>query len=80
MIKLKTILKEETEQPKKFQLDILPGDVVLGGKFRNKPYVVAGFSTDDNNQPVIVTDKGKKVPFLSVRIKKLMPNKEKEND
>ena len=76
MIKLEQILKEEKQG--KFPLDILPGDVVLGGKFRNKPYVVAGFSTDDNNQPVIVTEKGKKVPFLSVRIKKLMPKKVKK--
>ena len=73
MIKLKPIITEETEQPKKFQLDILPGDVVLGGKFRNKPYTVASFGKDENNMPILITDTGKKVPFLSVRIKKLIP-------
>ena len=77
MIKLKDILTESKEK-KKYQLDILPGDTILGGKFRNKPYIVASFDEDENGQPIIVTDAGKKIRFLSVRIKKLMP--EKNND
>ena len=81
MIKLNKILKEEKEMKKeKFQLNIVPGDIVLGGKFRNKPYTVASFGKDDNNMPIIITDKGKKLPFLSVRIKKLLPKKEKKHD
>lgn len=54
------------------QTDIKVGDVVLGGKFKNKQMTVKGFDTDENNQPVIVTDKGK-TPLYKVRIKKLMP-------
>ena len=76
MIKLKQILQEE--QQKKYQLDILPGDIVLSGKFRNKENVVASFSKDDNNQPIIITTKGKKLPFLSIRIKKLIPKKKND--
>lgn len=72
MIKLKPMM-EETEQPKKFQLDIFPGDIILAGKFRNKPYTVAGFGKDENNQPIIITTTGKKLKFLSIRIEKLLP-------
>ena len=54
------------------ELDVKPGDIILGGKFRNKPYVVKSFDVDDHNQPIIITDKGKKVKILCVRIKKLM--------
>jgi hypothetical protein len=78
MIKLNKILEEKEIKKEKFQLDILPGDIILGGKFRNHPYVIASFGKDKNNQPIIITDKGKELPFLSVRIKKLMSEKEKK--
>lgn len=77
MIKLNKILEKKKMKKEKFQLNLMPGDTVLGGKFRNKPHIVASFSRDDNNQPIIITDKRKKLPFLSVRIKKLMPKGEK---
>jgi len=76
MIKLKKILNENKD--KKYQLDILPGDIILTGKFRNKPAIVASFSKDDNGQPIIITDTGKKVKFLSIRIQKLMPKKKND--
>ena len=75
MIKLKDIMVEAAKENAKFQLDILPGDTILAGKFRNKPYIVSSFDVDSNGQPIIITDKGKKIPFLSIRIKKLMPKK-----
>ena len=61
---------------KKYELDILPGDIILTGKFRNKPAIVKSFSKDENGQPIIITDTGKKVKFLSVRIQKLLPKKQ----
>ena len=75
MIKLKRMLTEAKD--KKYELDILPGDIILTGKFRNKPAIVASFGKDDNNQPIIITDTGKKVKFLSIRIQKLMPKEKK---
>lgn len=60
---------------KKYELDILPGDIILTGKFRNKPAIVKSFGKDENGQPIIITDTGKKVKFLSIRIQKLMPKK-----
>jgi hypothetical protein len=53
-------------------VDLEKGDIVLGGRFKNKPYTFDHFETDENGQPLLVTDKGKKLKFLSVRIKKLM--------
>jgi hypothetical protein len=73
MIKLKKIITEAKD--KKYELDILPGDIILTGKFRNKPAVVKSFSKDDNGQPIIITSDGKKIKFLSIRIKKLLPKK-----
>jgi hypothetical protein len=56
-------------------IPIEKGDVILTGKFKNKPVVVDGFSTDENNQPCVLTKKGKKVKILAIRIQKLMPGK-----
>lgn len=53
-------------------LPIEVGDIILTGKFRNKPIEVAGFGKDDNNQPVVLTKNGKKIKILCIRIKKLM--------
>lgn len=57
------------------KLDLNIGDIILTGKFRNKPVEVAGFDKDENNQPVILTKDNKKVKILCVRIEKLMPKK-----
>lgn len=76
MIKLKGIITEAKN--KKFQLDILPGDIILTGKFRNKPCIVKSFSKDENGQPIIVTDTNKKIKFLSIRIQKLLPKKKND--
>lgn len=49
-------------------LDIEIGDILLTGKFRNKPVEVKEFGTDDKGQPTI---NGR--PILNCRIKKLIP-------
>jgi len=54
------------------KIKLSKGDIVLGGKFKNKPYEVESLETDENGQPVIVTKSGKVVKLLAVRIKKLM--------
>ena len=51
------------------------GDEILVGKFKNRKAVVTGFTTDENNQPVLKTTKGDQKLFKP-RIVKLM-NKDK---
>ena len=51
------------------------GDEILVGKFKNRKAVVTGFTTDENNQPVLKTTKGVQKLFKP-RIVKLM-NKDK---
>ena len=48
------------------------GDVLLVGKFKNRKATIFGFSADENNQPVALTDKGEHKIFKP-RISKLMP-------
>lgn len=57
-----------------FEIDLEPSDIIKGGKFLNKQMTVKGFSTDDNGQPTVITDKGEK-PMLKFRIAKLIPEK-----
>jgi thioredoxin reductase len=57
------------------EIDLNEGDIILTGKFKNKPVVVYGFGEDANNHPVALTKKGKKINILSVRIKKLIDRK-----
>lgn len=54
------------------QIPLKPGDIVLSGRFKNKSNIVASLTTDEHNQPVVVTKTGKKIKLLAVRIKKLM--------
>ena len=51
------------------------GDEILVGKFKNRKAVVTGFTTDENNQPVLKTTKGDQ-KLIKPRIVKLM-NKDK---
>lgn len=52
---------------------ILPdvGDILLVGKFKNKKVIVKGFDIDKNNQPIVITNKGK-YSLFNFRIEKLM--------
>ena len=54
------------------ELDIEVGDVLLGGKFKNKRVVVKSIGTDDLGQPTI---NGK--PLLNFRIEKQLPDSKK---
>ena len=63
----------ELKEDKSYQppsIDV--GDEVLVGKFKNRRAEVKGFTTDDNNQPVLKTSKGDQHLFKP-RIAKLMP-------
>ena len=59
-------LKEE------MKLDIKKGDVLLGGRFKNKRIIVKDIGVDKNGQPTI---NGR--PALNFRIEKLMPDDKK---
>jgi hypothetical protein len=61
-MKIKDILKLPT---------IKIGDEILVGKFKNRKATITGFTTDDNNQPVLKTTKGDQKLFKP-RIAKLM--------
>jgi len=54
------------------ELDIEVGDVVLGGKYKNKRIVVKEFGKDELGQPTI---NGK--PILKFRIEKHLPDNKK---
>lgn len=69
-MRLKEILTDEDTKTLKLP-DIEVGDEVLVGKFKNRKATVKGFKTDNNNQPVLKTDKGDQKLFTP-RIKKLM--------
>ena len=47
------------------------GDEILVGKFKNRRATVTGFTKDEYNQPVVLTNKGKHNVFKG-RIVKLM--------
>lgn len=57
----------------KVTLPIEIGSTILFGKFKNKKAVVKSFGKDKNNQPVIISDTGKEIPLLKIRIPSLMP-------
>ena len=53
-------------------LDIKVGDILLGGKYKNKRVVVKTIGKDENGQPTI---NGK--PLLNYRIEKQLPDSKK---
>ena len=62
--KWKSIYREDI----RINLDI--GDEFLHGKYKNKRSVVAGFKKNAKGDDVIVTDTGKEVPILKIRLVK----------
>ena len=56
----------------KFTVDINIGDTILVGKYKNVPVVVRDIIMDENGQPVVITNTGKKHLF-SCRVDKLSP-------
>ena len=57
---------------KNFKIEINVGDLVNVGRFRNVETPIKGIEIDENGQPVIITNKGKKKLF-SCRLVKLTP-------
>jgi hypothetical protein len=63
-------LKRFDEYSESIKVPIEIGDIILGGRFKNKKTVVKKIGKDDNNQ-ITVNNK----PLLKWRIKKTMPKK-----
>tara|TARA_Y100000310_G_scaffold262619_1_gene272332 strand:+ start:166 stop:408 length:243 start_codon:yes stop_codon:yes gene_type:complete len=69
---MKIIMEQWRGFTESIELDIEVGDVVLGGKYRNKRTVVKEIGTDELGQPTI---NGK--PILKFRIEKHLPDEKK---
>lgn len=67
MTKLSKLLEEKAT----LNLTLKVGDVIKFGKFKNKTATIEGFTTDEHNQPVAITDKGN-VKIFHFRLEKLM--------
>lgn len=65
--------QEPLQKAAKLMLDIVKGDTLLGGKFKNVPMEVTEIGTDELGQPTV---NGKKL--LAFRIEKKMPGKTAE--
>ena len=69
---MKKLLTEWRRYLNEMKLDIKVGDVLLGGKFKNKRIVVKEIGKDELGQPTI---NGK--PLLNFRIEKHLPDSKK---
>ena len=69
---MKKLLTEWRRYLNEMKLDIKVGDVLLGGKFKNKRIVVKEIGKDELGQPTI---NGK--PLLKFRIEKHLPDSKK---
>ena len=69
---MKKLLTEWRKYINEIKLDIKVGDVLLGGKFKNKRVVVKSIGKDALGQPTINGQ-----PLLKFRIEKNLPNSNK---
>ena len=69
---MKKLLTEWREYLNEMKLDIKVGDVLLGGKFKNKRIIVKEIGKDELGQPTI---NGKSL--LNFRIEKHLPDSKK---
>ena len=69
---MKKLLTEWKKYLNEMKLDIKVGDILLGGKFKNKRIVVKEIGTDELGQPTI---NGKSL--LKFRIEKHLPDNKK---
>ena len=69
---MKQLLTEWKKYLNEMKLDIKVGDILLGGKFKNKRIVVKEIGKDELGQPTI---NGK--PLLNFRIEKHLPDNKK---
>ena len=70
MGKLSKLLEEKNI----LNLTLKVGDVVKFGKWKNKTAVIEGFTTDEHNQPVALTNKGE-IKIFHFRLEKLTREK-----
>ena len=70
--KMKSLLENWRRFLESIDLDIEVGDILLGGKYKNKRTVVKEIGEDDIGQPTI---NGK--PLLNFRIEKQLPDSKK---
>lgn len=54
-----------------YNLDLVKGDIILRGKYRNRKEVVKTFGNDDKGQPTV---NGKRI--LNFNVEKLLPKKD----
>ena len=69
---MKKLLTEWKKYLNEMKLDIKVGDILLGGKFKNKRIVVKEIGKDELGQPTV---NGK--PLLNFRIEKHLPDNKK---
>jgi len=69
---MKKLLTEWKKYLNEMKLDIKVGDILLGGKFKNKRVIVKEIGTDELGQPTI---NGKSL--LNFRIEKHLPDNKK---
>jgi len=67
-----TQIKKKTQKIAAITLDIEKGDILLGGRFKNKRTVVKDIGTDELGQPTI-----NKKKLLTFRIEKELPEDKK---
>jgi len=72
---MKHLLTEWKKYLNEIKLDIKVGDILLGGKFKNKRIVVKEIGTDELGQPTI---NGKSL--LKFRIEKQLPDNKKSKE
>ena len=72
---MKKLLTEWKKYLNEIKLDIKVGDILLGGKFKNKRIVVKEIGTDELGQPTI---NGKSL--LKFRIEKQLPDNKKSKE
>ena len=72
---MKKLLTEGKKYLNEIKLDIKVGDILLGGKFKNKRIVVKEIGTDELGQPTI---NGKSL--LKFRIEKQLPDNKKSKE
>jgi hypothetical protein len=72
---MKKLLTEWKKFLNEMKLDIKVGDILLGGKFKNKRIVVKEIGKDELGQPTI---NGK--PLLNFRIEKHLPDNKKSKE
>ena len=69
---MKKLLTEWRKYLNEMKIEIKVGDVLLGGRFKNKRIIVKEIGTDELGQPTI---NGK--PLLNFRIEKHLPDSKK---